>query len=1557
MHAVLELFGPATSTWFSRAFDAPTRVQTEGWPKIACGQHALLLAPTGSGKTLASFLSCIDRIAHAPPPTEKGYRAVYVSPMKALVYDIERNLRAPLVGIEQASALVETATSPVRVDVRTGDTKQDIRAKQKRNPGDLLVTTPESLYLLLTSAARENFRTVQTIIVDEIHTLAATKRGTHLAVSLERLSALCDEEPQRIGLSATQRPLERIARYLGGDRAVEIVDTSEAPHLDLSIRMPKAVTKEEAAAAAFARAPSGSLLGPAGDFALKHNGAPSLPSDNDDPLLSMPASAPDRSGNAAPHQYVALNSSEAGIWPSIHAEVLALIRAHRSTIVFTNSRLQCERLAKKLNELAGEELVSTHHGSLSHARRETIEEALKTGQIPALVATSSLELGIDMGAVDLVICVESPGSVASGLQRVGRAGHQVGARSQGTIFPKYKGDLLEAAVVASRMQRGLVEETKVPRNCLDILSQHIVASVAVDDVTADDLFNLFRRAAPFAELTRPLFEATLDMLSGRYPSDAFAELVPRINYDRETGLLTARKSARIIAVLNGGTIEDRGLYRVHLGEGGPRLGELDEEMVYESRVGDAIVLGSSTWRITDITKERVHVAPAPGEPGRLPFWRGERPGRPLELGQEMGKFLRELDAKPKEERTAFVQDFAPLDDNATAELLAFVDEQKEAAGALPTDRTIIVERFRDELGDWRLCILTPFGMKVHAPWAIALEAILQERAGFEVEVLYTDDGLSLRFPDSEETAESSLLFPDPDEVEARITDALGHTALFAAKFRANAARALLFPRKKPDGRQPLWLQRRRAQGLQAVAMGFPAFPIVLETYRECLQEAFDLEALRSVLTDIRSQKIRVEDIETKDATPFARSLVFQYVASYLYDGDAPLAERKAHALTLDRAMLRELLGGEELRSLLEPAAIEEVEISLQCLPPPLASDDENSNDEDSDGATSNADEISSVIDRRARHADGVHDLLRRLGHLSEEAIALRSQEDPAEWIEELIATRRAIRVRIADEDVYIAIDDAARYRDALGVALPAGVPKAYLDASVGDRSPMESLLLRYARTHVPFTAAAVATAFGFAVGNAQALLDALVLSGQLERGEMTPGREGVEYVFPEVLRRIRRASLAMLRQQVAPVEAEVFARFLLGWQGVAAKTARGLHGDALNARLMEVIEQLEGEGLPWSDLVDNILPARVPGFRPEALDALGAQGAIVWLGRGALGPKDGRVALYQRHRVGLLADAVEDVDDEALDLSADAKRVFAQLQQRGACFFFDIQATLREEAVPLREDDALAALWELVWAGLVTNDTLGPLRQLRAKASKRRGRGHVVAAQGRWSLVADLVRTPATDTEKLHARALALLGRYGIVSREIALAEKLEGGFAQLYPTLRALEDAGKVRRGHFAEGLTGAQFALAGAVDRLRAAREHGEENQVTVLAATDPANAWGAALSWPTGDNEEQSPSNKGRFRRVAGAHVVLVDGRLALFIDKGGKSVVTAHAEESGHPDIEVDDLGTALRHLAKGDVLAKLRVAKIDGEKSLESNLLPRFLDAGFSRGYRDVSAGG
>jgi ATP-dependent Lhr-like helicase len=1471
---VLNQLGPATRAWFTQAFDAPTRVQTEGWPCIQRGEHTLLLAPTGSGKTLASFLACLDRLAHDERErTQKGWRVLYVSPLKALVYDIERNLRAPLVGIHHAGAREGVGTRSISVDVRTGDTPQDERARMKRNPGDILVTTPESLYLLLTSEARENLRTVETVIIDEIHTMAGAKRGIHLALSLERLSTLCDTEPQRIGLSATQRPLERIARYLGGDREVRIVDTSEPPRLDLEICVPVADMENPGPAALAKERTSGPLLGPAG-----------LPKDS------------------RVTQYVSpQQGAESGIWPSIYPKVLELIREHRSTIVFTNSRLLCERLAKKLNELAGEHLVYTHHGSLSHVRRAEIEELLKTGQVPALVATSSLELGIDMGAVDLVICVESPGSVARGLQRVGRAGHQVGETSVGRIFPKYKGDLVECAVVASRMARGAIEETHLPRNCLDVLAQHVVSMVAMDSWQVPELLAFLKRTEPYKSLTANLLESVLDMLSGRYPSDAFADLSPRINYDRNTETLTPRKSARLLSVLNAGTIEDRGLYRVHLGEGGPRLGELDEEMVYETRQGDTIILGASTWRVTNITRDQVHVEPAPGEPGRLPFWKGERPGRPLELGKEMGKFLRDLGAAKPKERVRFVKAFAPLDDLAARNLVDYVEQQREATGTLPTDRAITVERFRDELGDWRICILTPFGARVHAPWAVALEAMLADDAGFEVQVLYSDDGLALRLVDSEETPDTARLFPDPEDIEERITQALGDTALFASRFRMNASRALLLPRKKPDGRQPLWLQRRRAQGLQAVAMQYPAFPIVLETYRECLQEQFDVPALREVLGDIRSRRIAVEDVETRDASPFARSLAFQYIASYLYDGDQPLAERKAAALTLDKALLRELLGDAELRELLESDAVDSVHAQLQFL----------------------------EEDRRARHPDAVHDLLRRLGDLSEVEVIERSQPegDPQAWLEELCQARRALLVRVGDEPRFIAVEDAGRYRDALGVALPTGVPKAFLGKT---EEPLLGLLLRYAKTRAPFSAAEVAARFGLLEANVVTLLGVLVERGLLEHGEITPGKDGEEYVHVDVLRRLKRASLAKLRREVEPVDAEVLARFLAGWQEVRGEG----RAPRKRSKLVDVVEQLEGCPLPWSDLVDEALPGRIDNFTSDDLDTLGATGQLVWVGRGPLGQKDGRVALFRRDRVHLLLDPASDEEIEG-DL---AQRVYAHLQARGASFFFELQQVCEGSTV----EEITRALWDLVWAGLVTNDTFQALKGLRARGGRRKEK-LLRSVGGRWSTVRDLLRgaPEVTDTEKLHARALTLLVRYGVVSREAAHAEKIPGGFSTLYPVLRALEEEGKVRRGHFASGLTGAQFALAGAIDRLRAHRVDDDQGVVRTLAATDPANPWGALLPWPVRE-ESRTP------KRAAGARVVTVDGRPALYLEKGGRSVVTFDGERA--------DLDRALARLRERQDVKRMVVKKIDGRPSLESSAVEAFLAAGFERDYAGLVLG-
>ncbi|MEQ1506293.1 MAG: crosslink repair DNA glycosylase YcaQ family protein, partial [Myxococcota bacterium] len=1122
------------SGWFAQSFRAPTAVQTRGWDPIGAGRNTLLLAPTGSGKTLAAFLAVLDRLVRLPLDAPPGVRVLYVSPLKALVYDIERNLRAPLVGIANAASRLGRSIRPIRVDIRTGDTSARDRRLQAKEPGEILVTTPESLYLLLGSAARDTLRSIDAVIVDEIHVMAGAKRGVHLALSLERLTALTDRDPQRIGLSATQRPLEEIARFLGGDRPVEIVDASGPPRLDLKIVVPV----DDMEHPVISPSTSGATTvggGGEGPFQRVGGGRP------DD------ASGPDR--------------MTAGMWPVIYPELLALIRARRSTIVFANSRLLCERLARRLNELAGEDLVLAHHGSLSHERRAEIEEALKAGRLPALIATSSLELGIDMGAVDQVVLVESPGSVASGLQRVGRSGHSVGQTSIGRIFPKFRGDLVEAAVVAREMATASVESTRIPRNCLDVLAQQCVASIADRDWTVDALFALVRRAYPYRDLTAPVFASVLDMLAGRYPQgpaelvDGFTDLRPRIVWDRATDVLSARKGSRAIALLNGGTIPDRGLYAVHLGPDGPKLGELDEEMVYECRKGDLIVLGASTWRIEEITRDRVVVSPAPGEPGRLPFWHGERPGRTYELGQKVGAFVREIGERGAD-ALAWLPGVTPVDEKAAKNLVAYLRDQREVTGEVPTDRTLVVESFRDELGDWRVCVLSPFGSRVHAPWALALEARFAGHGGFDVQALWTDDGLSLRFADAEELPPLSELYIDPDELEDLVVEQLGKSALFAARFRENAARSLLMPRKSIKGRVPLWAQRLRSQNLLQVASKFPSFPVVLETYRECLQDVLDVPSLREVLTGIRSRTIRVHEVETPSPSPFARSLVFAYVAAFMYAGDAPLAERKAAALTLDRALLRELLGQEELRELLEPVAVAEVEAELQGL----------------------------TDERRVRSADALHDLLRRLGDLDDAELRARatpgSDDAFADWLRGLEIARRIVPVRIAGVERWIAVEDAGRYRDALGVALPPALPAVFLEVAP---DALEWLVARFARTHGPFTPAMVAERFGMPPSPIGSALARLEQAGRVVIGDIRPGGTTVEYCDPEVLRRLKRRSLAVLRNQIAPVEAEVYARFLAQWHGIADDAAPGRSGPGRSGpgraglgRLREVIDQLEG---------------------------------------------------------------------------------------------------------------------------------------------------------------------------------------------------------------------------------------------------------------------------------------------------------------------------------------------------------------------------------------------
>ncbi len=1308
--AALDGFGPATRAWFEESFDGPTRVQREGWPIISSGEHTLLLAPTGSGKTLAAFLSCIDRLCHRDPAAklEPGVRALYISPLKALVYDIERNLQAPLVGIERTAARLGVPIRSLGVDVRTGDTPSRERQRMARRPGDVLVTTPESLYLILTSQARDILRTVQTVILDEIHVMAGTKRGVHLALSLERLSTLCGaqkggREPQRIGLSATQRPLDVVARYLGGDRPVRVVDTSEPPRLELSVKVPvddmdqppRPIDLDQQR---LKESPDGRRRTPMPRVATRLTAT--------DHTHGNTRGDDDAPAEFEPGRRTSM-AMEGGIWPSVYPRLLEIIRAHRSTIIFVNSRLLCERLAQKINEVAALDatdddeaprvLVRTHHGSLSHEARKEVEEALKGGHVPALIATSSLELGIDMGTVDHVVLVESPGTAARGLQRVGRAGHGVGQTSLGTVFPKFKGDLLECAVVSSQMLGGEIEATRPPKNCLDVLSQQLVAMISMDDWTVPELYQCVRRATPFAELSREVFDATLDMLAGRYPSDAFADLAPRLNWNRTTDALEARRGARMTAVLNGGTIPDRGLYTVHLGggegdgQGGTRLGELDEEMVYETRAGDVLILGASSWRVEDITRDRVYVTPAPGQPGRLPFWRGERPGRPIELGRAIGAFLDELSGKSREEASTWLRETTVLDERAIKNLLDYVSEQLEVVGCLPTSRAITVERFRDELGDWRICILTPFGSRVHAPWAMALESLLSVRAGFDVDLMWTDDGIALRLADVDELPDAMDFFVEPDQIEDLIVEQLQHSAMFATRFRENAARALLLPKRRARQRTPLWLQRRKAQTLQAVATQHPSFPIVLETYRECLQDVFDLDALGEVMAKVQRREIRVDDVEARTASPFARSLVFQYIANYLYDGDQPLAERKAAALALDRNLLRELLGQEELRDLLDLDAVEEVEAELQWL----------------------------TDERKARHADAAHDLLRRLGDLTLDELRARCEGDPLPWLDKLALERRVIETRVGNEARYIAVEDAGRFRDALGVAIPQGIPDVFLDRT---DAPLESLLMRYARTHGPFLTEAPAERFGLQPAVVEELLRALQARGALVVGEMRPGGTRREWCEPDVLRRLKRRSLAKLRKQVAPVDDEVYARFLPSWHGIGGTRTSA-------EKLLERVEQLEGLALPYSTLVDEILPSRVQAFHPRLLDELGAMGALVWVGAGSLGKRDGKIRLYRREQVPFLLDAPAPLDDDGPDrdvldgLGPDAREVLGHLSRRGACFFAELERVVEG----LRGQPLLEVLWDLVWAGFITNDTFQPLKGLRVPGgarSRRVGRVH-----------------------------------------------------------------------------------------------------------------------------------------------------------------------------------------------------------------------------------------
>jgi ATP-dependent Lhr-like helicase len=1597
-------FSPATQAWFEAAFAQPTPAQAQAWDSIQRGQHTLVIAPTGSGKTLAAFLWAIDKLASEPPPADRKQRCrvLYVSPMKALAVDVERNLRSPLTGIGHAARRLGLAEPDIAVAVRTGDTAADERRRMLTKPPDILITTPESLFLLLTSRARETLASVETVIIDEVHAMAGGKRGAHLALSLERLDALRAAEGelapvQRIGLSATVRPPEEVASFLGGALPVAVVAPPSEKQLALTIVVPV------------------------------------------EDMTDLPAAAPeeDAGGDGGPRP-------QHSIWPHVEARVLDLIEAHRSTIVFANSRGLAERLCARLNELAAERLderaaeltsmpaqmmaqspVATgaapvvaraHHGSVSRQERTQIEEALKAGRLPAVVATSSLELGIDMGAVDLVIQVESPPSVASGLQRTGRAGHNVGDVSRGVFFPKYPGDLVQAAVVTQRMHAGQIESLRMPRNPLDVLAQQIVAMTAMDDWEVGELERVVRRAAPFSGLTRPVLDSVLDMLAGLYPSEDFGGLRPRLVWDRATGVLHGRPGGQRVAVGNGGTIPDRGLFGVFLAGGqrdrsgrhSRRVGELDEEMVYESRVGDVFVLGASSWRIEDITADQVLVSPAPGQPGKLPFWHGDTIGRPAELGAAIGAYCRELGAAEPEAATARLR-AGGLDELAAGNLTAYLASQREATGYLPDDRTLVVERFRDELGDWRVVLHSPYGAQVHAPWALAIAARLRERyAGMDVQAIHTDDGIIIRVPDTDDPPPGSIAMLDPDEVEQLVTSELTSSALFASRFRECAARALLLPRRQPGRRTPLWQQRQRSAQLLSVASQYSTFPIVLETVRECLQDVFDVPGLTALMRDLTARRIRLVEVETPAASPFARSLLFRYVGAFMYEGDAPLAERRAQALALDSALLADLLGQADMRELLDPLVVEEVERELQRLAPGRAS----------------------------RDAEAVADLLRALGPLNTSEVAERSADPAAapEWLAGLAAQRRVLELRVGGEARWAAVEDAGRLRDALGAALPPGVPGAFTEP-VPD--PLRDLVLRYARTHGPFTALEAAQRYGLGVAVVSGTLQRLAAAGSVAEGEFRAAGRGTEWCESGVLRLIRRRCLAKLRKEVEPVPPQAFSAFLPAWQraGRLDRAGRGGAAGGLDA-VYEAVEQLAGVAVPASALETLVLPGRVPGYSPALLDELTAAGEVAWAGAGALPGGDGWLVLAPAETAPLLLP-----EPGEITMTHVHEALLEVLGGGGALFFRGLsdQVAAALGGTGGSDQAVASAIWDLVWAGRVTNDTLAPMRTVlstgrpvtpvdapaaaglaasRLAASGlaasglvpagerfgpaspggrlqlsggRRGRGGgrrpgygraampsrsgPPTVSGRWSLLAP---PEADPTRRRHALAIALLERYGIVLRGAVAAERVPGGFSAIYPVLRAMEDGGQCRRGYFVEGLGAAQFALPGAVDRMRALAEKQAarpgpdaaaepdwnvrapldsapewvdrlpavraaakpepEAPALVLSAADPANAYGAALPWPERPEETAGGHRPGR---KAGALVVLAHGELVLYVERGGKTLLSW----SSDPAV-LEPAARALAAAGRAGAMGRLTVERADGGALYDTPLARALESAGF-----------
>ena len=1663
----MERFSEVVRTWFAGEFEAPTAVQARAWGAIAEGDNVLVIAPTGSGKTFASFLWAVDRLMvqksqalAAGDPWAKGVRTLYVSPLKALGADIERNLQRPLEAIAAAEGCRTGSAAAIATAQRTGDTTADERRRIQRNPPDILITTPESLYLMLTSQAREVLRTVQTVIVDEVHALADDKRGAHLSLSLERLDALLAAPAQRIGLSATVEPVETVARFLGGIHPVTVIDGGARPALGIQVDVPVA---DMTAIPAYGGG----------------KGIPGAPAPRRAPLevawksdralrAAMEQGSP---GASAPDSRLGSSS----IWPHIEAAILDQVLAHRSTIVFVNSRGLCEKLTARLNELyaqrrgfsspsavsAGygsalgseaveppaayrsdmgssgslvsppeEAIAKAHHGSVSKEKRRAVEAALKRGELPCVVATSSLELGIDMGDVDLVLQVAPPPSVSSGLQRIGRANHRVGAASEGIIYPRTRAEIIDAAVVSEGMAQGRIEPIRPVSNPLDVLAQQTVAAVAMEDWEADGWYRLVTRSANFDGLPRSAFDAVLAMLAGSINSGDLAEFSPRLRWDRATGMLKARPGSQRLAVTAGGTIPDRGMFSVVLpegdGSGRRRVGELDEEMVMESRVGDVIALGTSTWRIAEITGDRVIVEPAPGRSARLPFWHGEAIGRPLDLGRARGAFIRALDgalASPSDEGGGIGSaaadralealdpgfrrrlEAAGLGSRAQANLASLAILQREATGALPTDRTLVVEQCQDELGDWRIILHSPFGRRIHEPWALAVAARLKATAGLEVPVMAGDDGLVLSLPLTVESLPGAELFRfDAGELQASVKAALGHTALFAARFRECAARALLMTPPQPGRRSPLWQQRLKGGKLLEAARREGNFPIMAEAARECLQDVFDMEGLGALMEAIADGSVVLHEARTAVPSPFGASLVFGYVGEHLYEGDLPHAERQASLLSIDPALLGELLGGADPFSLLDPSVLAATEAQLQHW----------------------------AEGWQARNAEDLWDVLRELGPLTEAEAAERSLagSDVPAWLASLEAERRVFCFQRESRRLWAVADDGPRLRAVLGIALPPWLEaQGVAGPEPAPSAPLDGLAARFARTHGPFSEGDLARRLALGGALVREALLRLEGEGRLVRSCCD---DGELWCSAAVLGKLRSRSRTRAMEASRPVSAAAYMDFLLKRQGIGEEAPR----PPLDA-LAEALALYEGVFLEASLWESAVFPARIPGYRPELLDELVSSGDVLWVGRvSGRGPSasdgirsrgEGKGAAAGREIAFYPADSplapspvnlaeapweplqpMAAVQEGAPVSEGDAdglgRRVLRLLADQGPLAFPALCTALRD---PLPEPAAVASALEgLTAQGAVTSDSpafirawdsfdaaafggnagavpAAPSRRARSRRSssvyaqaKRQARQQAAArVQGRAALQgalagrwAALAPNQASATLEALATVESLLDRYGVITRPIALLDGLAGGLQSIYPVLRAMEDAGDLLRGVFVEGLGPVQFAARETVEALRAAAPAGAAGplpageasaalprDLRIIAADDPANLYGAALPWPPlaalAPEGSAAPSRKAKAARRSGALVVLGAAGPVLYAAPNLRSVM-AFADDEALLAAAIERLAAYVRVRAKQaggrDLRAKRVVETLNGVPILSLPACALFEEAGFVR---------